>query len=57
MPLSKKKKDVGKNIKELMSTGRSRDQSIAIALSVTGQSKKEKGYNHGTNKHCNPSRP
>lgn len=42
MPLSKKKKDVGKNIKELMSTGRSKEQSIAIALSVTGQSKKKK---------------
>jgi hypothetical protein len=42
MPLSKKKKDVGKNIKEIMSTGRNKEQSIAIALSVTGQSKKKK---------------
>lgn len=42
MPLSKKKKDVGKNIKTLMSEGKKRSQAIAIALSVTGQSKKGK---------------
>lgn len=42
MPLSKKKKDVGKNIKELLKSGRKRDQAIAIALAVTGQSKKGK---------------
>lgn len=42
MPLSKKKKDTGKNIKTLMSEGRPKKQAIAIALSVTGQSKKGK---------------
>lgn len=42
MPLSKKKKDVGKNIKTLMSEGKSKEQSLAIALAVTGQSNKRK---------------
>lgn len=42
MPLSKKKKDTGKNIKVLLSEGRPRKQAIAIALSVTGQSKNKK---------------
>lgn len=44
MPLKKGKsnKVVGANIKELESTGRSRNQSIAIALSVAGKSKPKK---------------
>jgi hypothetical protein len=44
MPLKKGKsnKVVGANIKELESTGRPRKQSIAIALSVAGKSKKKK---------------
>jgi hypothetical protein len=44
MPLLKGKKNVGRNIKELMSTGRSRRQSIAIALNVAGMSKKKKRH-------------
>lgn len=42
MPLLKGKKNVGKNIKELESTGRPKNQSIAIALSVAGKSKPKK---------------
>ncbi len=34
MPLLKGKKNVGKNIKELESTGRKPSQAIAIALDV-----------------------
>ena len=33
MPLKTGKKNIGKNIKELQSTGRPRKQAIAIALS------------------------
>jgi len=33
MPLKPGKKNIGKNIKELMSTGRPKKQAIAIALS------------------------
>lgn len=44
MPLKKGKsnKVIGSNIKELESTGRSRKQSIAIALSEAGKSKPKK---------------
>ena len=42
MPLLKGKKNVGKNIKELESTGRPKNQAIAIALSVAGKSKSKK---------------
>lgn len=45
MPLSKGKssKVIGKNIKELESTGKyPRNQSVAIAMSVAGKSKKKK---------------
>lgn len=38
MPLLKGKKNVGKNIKELESTGRPKNQSIAIALNVARKS-------------------
>lgn len=39
MPLAKGKKNVGRNIKELESTGRPHDQAVAIALNVAGMSK------------------
>jgi hypothetical protein len=42
MPLLKGKKNVGKNIKELESTGRPQKQAIAIALNVAGKSKPKK---------------
>lgn len=42
MPLKKGKANVGKNIKTEESAGKSRKQSIAIALSVAGLSKKKK---------------
>lgn len=42
MPLKKGKKNVGKNIKELMSSGHSKKQSIAIALNVAGKGKKKR---------------
>lgn len=43
MPLLKGKKNVGRNIKELESTGKFSDkQSIAIALNKAGMSKKQK---------------
>ncbi len=41
MPLKPGKKNIGKNIKEEMKT-KPRNQAIAIALSVAGQSKKQK---------------
>lgn len=41
MPLLKGEKNIGKNIKELQTTGRKREQAIAIALSVAGKSKKK----------------
>jgi hypothetical protein len=42
MPLLKGKKNVGRNIKELESTGRKPKQAIAIALNVAGESNKKK---------------
>ncbi len=42
MPLLKGKKNVGRNIKELESTGRPANQAIAIALSVAKEKKKKK---------------
>lgn len=41
MPLLKGKKNIGKNIKKEMQSGKSRKQSIAIALSVAKKSKKK----------------
>lgn len=38
MPLLKGKKNIGKNIKELVSSGRTRDQAISIALDVARKS-------------------
>lgn len=43
MPLLKGKKNIGRNISELMHTGRPKRQAIAIAMSVAGQ-KKDKGH-------------
>ncbi len=40
MPLSKKPKDTGKDIKQLVKDGYKRRQALAIALSVIGQAKK-----------------
>jgi len=40
MPLQKGKKNIGSNIKELMGTGRSQKQSIAIAMRVANVRKK-----------------
>jgi len=42
MPLGKGKKNIGKNIKKEMESGKSKAQAIAIALSVAKQSKKKK---------------
>lgn len=42
MPLKKGKKNIGKNIKELEEHGHSRKQSITIALSVAGKSKRKR---------------
>ena len=46
MPLKsgKSKKVVSYNIKELMHSGRPRKQSIAIAMSKAGMSKKDHGF-------------
>lgn len=41
MPLKPGKENIGKNIKELESTGRKKSQSIAIALRVAGEDKKK----------------
>ena len=41
MPLSKSKKNIGKNIKELEKTGRSHKQAVAIALKKAGKEKKK----------------
>jgi len=40
MPLKKGKKNIGYNIRELMSTGRSYKQSVAIALKKANVQKK-----------------
>ena len=42
MPLKKGKKNIGKNIDEEMSHGKSRKQALAIALNVAGVTKKGK---------------
>ncbi len=42
MPLYKGKKNIGRNIKTEMAHGKPRKQSIAIAMSVAGMSKKKK---------------
>lgn len=39
MPLRKGRKNIGKNIEELMQTGRSYKQSLAIALRVANVQK------------------
>jgi hypothetical protein len=41
MPLLKGKKNVGKNISELLATGRPKKQAEAIALKTAGESKKK----------------
>jgi hypothetical protein len=40
MPLLKGKKNTGVNIRELMSTGRSQRQAVAIALRIARMKKK-----------------
>lgn len=45
MPLKSGEKNIGKNIKMEMKHGKSREQSIAIAMSVAGKSKKKKFKN------------
>lgn len=44
MPLKsgKNKKTISSNTKELMSTGRSQEQAVAIALNKAGKGKKKK---------------
>jgi hypothetical protein len=42
MPLKPGRKNISANIQELMHTGRSRVQSIAIALRVAGKSAQKK---------------
>jgi hypothetical protein len=40
MPLKKGKSHIGENIRELMGTGRTKEQSIAIALKVAREKKR-----------------
>jgi hypothetical protein len=40
MPLKKGRVHIGENIRELMSTGRSKEQSVAIALKVAREKKR-----------------
>lgn len=42
MPLKKGKKNIGRNIRELRSTGRPQKPAIAIAMNVAGQGKKRR---------------
>jgi hypothetical protein len=42
MPPKRGKKNIGKNIKELESTGRSHKQSVAIAINVSKKKGKKK---------------
>ena len=46
MPLKKGsgKKTISANIKELMHSGKKQSQSIAIAMSKAGKSRKDKGF-------------
>lgn len=41
MPLKKGRKNIGANIAELIGTGRSQKQAVAIALRVAGVRKKK----------------
>ena len=41
MPLLKGKKNIGKNIKKELASGKSKKQAIAIALSVAGKKNKK----------------
>lgn len=41
MPLKKGKRNISANIRELMHTGRSQKQSVAIAMRVAGMMKKK----------------
>jgi len=47
MPLKKGIQNIGINIDELMSTGRSRKQSIAIALRVAGKAQRRQHRKRG----------
>ena len=42
MPLLRGKKNIGRNIEELIHSGRPRRQAIAIAMSKAGRSNKRK---------------
>jgi hypothetical protein len=44
------KKVIGKNISELMHSGRPQKQAIAIAMSEAGRSRRKKGYGIGKGK-------
>jgi len=41
MPLKKGRANIGANIRELMHTGRTQKQSVAIAMRVAGMRKKK----------------
>lgn len=47
MPLYKGKKNIGRNIKTLVSEGRPQDQAVAIAENVAGNSRKPKAKKGG----------